>query len=181
MKNRTINLQIISEINDFSFRLHNRHDSYETILNELLAKEQMAVRPYYIDVLCTCLAGAAFTLVFGGAFKEFVAAALCCFFATIFTRGMRAFRPSNFWITTMAGGIISVVALGFCRVVPTVSMELIISGAIMPYVPGMAFTNGLRDYIAGDLISGNSRVSEAIFQVGGLVIGIATVLGLFYH
>ena len=60
-------------------------------------------------------------------------------------------------------------------------MEETIAGAIMPYLPGMAFTNGLRDYIAGDLISGNSRVAEAVFLVGGLVIGIATVLGIFYH
>jgi uncharacterized membrane protein YjjP (DUF1212 family) len=60
-------------------------------------------------------------------------------------------------------------------------MEMTIAGAIMPYLPGMAFTNGLRDYIAGDLISGNSRVGEAVFLVSGIVIGIAAVLGIIFR
>jgi len=41
-------------------------------------------------------------------------------------------------------------------------MEKIIVGALMPFVPGVAFTNGLRDYMAGDLLSGNARIAEAL-------------------
>ena len=50
----------------------------------------------------------------------------------------------------------------------------------MPYLPGMAFTNGIRDFMAGDLLSGTCRAGEAIFLVGGVAIGIATVLGVLY-
>jgi len=50
----------------------------------------------------------------------------------------------------------------------------------MPYLPGMAFTNGIRDFMAGDLMSGTSRAGEAIFLVGGIAIGIAAFLGIVY-
>ena len=38
----------------------------------------------------------------------------------------------------------------------------------------------IRDFMAGDLLSGTCRAGEAIFLVGGVAIGIATVLGILY-
>ena len=57
---------------------------------------------------------------------------------------------------------IGVVALICCAVSVQCTMEKIIVGALMPFVPGVAFTNGLRDYMAGDLLSGNARIAEAL-------------------
>ena len=64
--------------------------------------------------------------------------------------------------------------------IPGVTMEFAIGGGIMPSLPGMAFTNGIRDFMAGDLMSGTSRAGEAIFLVGGIAIGIAAFLGIVY-
>lgn len=179
--NRTVDLNIISEINDFSFNLANNHQTYQEIMAFLNQKINKKARPAWVDVFCSAIAGGCFAVVLGGGVKEFVAALLGSFLSMAFLKAMSAFKPSSFWSTTMAGGIICAVTLGCKALAPDTSMELTIAGGIMPYLPGMAFTNGLRDYIAGDLISGNSRVGEAVFLVGGLVIGIATVLGIFYH
>lgn len=40
----------------------------------------------------------------------------------------------------------------------------------------MAFTNGLRDYMAGDLLSGNARIAEALLFAASIAIGIAFAL-----
>jgi len=179
--NRTVDLTVLSEINDFSFNLKNTQQSYAEIMYFLNKKFNKPARPAYVDVLCSAVAGSCFAVVLGGGTNEFIAALFGSLLSMAFLKKLAAFRPSSFWATTMAGGIICAVTLGFHALVPATSMEETIAGAIMPYLPGMAFTNGLRDYIAGDLISGNSRVAEAVFLVGGLVIGIATVLGIFYH
>lgn len=178
---RTMNLRVISDVNNFSFNLKNSHQSYEEIMEELHAIESHPRRPYFVDVFSAGLVGGAFAIVLGGGFKELIAAFICDVIAMTFIKSLAAFHPSSFWETTMAGAIICAVAAGYVDLVPEVSMELIIAGGIMPFVPGMAFTNGLRDYLAGDLMSGNSRTSEAIFLVGGLVIGVATVLSAVYH
>jgi uncharacterized membrane protein YjjP (DUF1212 family) len=80
----------------------------------------------------------------------------------------------------LAGVILCAVALIFQKLIPGNSMEKMTVGAIMPFLPGVAFTNGLRDYMAGDLMSGNTRVSEALLLVGGLAIGMAAVLGIWH-
>lgn len=51
----------------------------------------------------------------------------------------------------------------------------------MPFLPGVAFTNGLRDYMAGDLISGNSRIAEAMLFATSIAIGLAFSLLIWYH
>ena len=48
----------------------------------------------------------------------------------------------------------------------------------MPLVPGVAITNGLRDFISGDLIAGTSKVAEAILIAVSIAVGVGTVLKL---
>ena len=76
----------------------------------------------------------------------------------------------------LAGVAIGVVALICCAVSVQCTMEKIIVGALMPFVPGVAFTNGLRDYMAGDLLSGNARIAEALLFAASIAIGIAFAL-----
>lgn len=125
-------------------------------------------------------AGGFFAGVIGGNFWDFVAAFLGSFLSMAFICLVRPFRPSSFWETTMAGVIICFVTYMCHLFIPGVTMEFAIGGGIMPYLPGMAFTNGIRDFMAGDLMSGTSRAGEAIFLVGGIAIGIAAFLGIVY-
>ena len=46
---------------------------------------------------------------------------------------------------------------------------------------GCSLTNGLRDYMAGDLISGNSRIAEAMLFATSIAIGLAFSLLVWYH
>jgi len=57
-----------------------------------------------------------------------------------------------------------------------VDMNIIIIGAIMTMVPGVAITNAVRDSISGDYVSGMSRTSEAIVISVALVLGVAVTL-----
>jgi uncharacterized membrane protein YjjP (DUF1212 family) len=50
---------------------------------------------------------------------------------------------------------------------------------VMPLVPGVAITNSFRDILAGHLISGTARGTEAIFTAAAIGVGIATVFTLF--
>ena len=55
-----------------------------------------------------------------------------------------------------------------------------ISGAIMPLVPGIAFTNGIRDIADGDYISGAVRLLDAILVFLCIAIGVG-VMFTIYH
>lgn len=49
----------------------------------------------------------------------------------------------------------------------------------MILVPGLAFANSMRDFIAGDLIAGSSRLMEVIMVATSLSVGVALVAKIF--
>ena len=177
---RGTDLTLISEVNNISYHMPTWDHSFaETMamLDELSARPSPTV---LYSMVWSGFAGGFFAGVIGGNFWDFVAAFLGSFLSMAFICLVRPFRPSSFWETTMAGVIICFVTYMCHLFIPGVTMEFAIGGGIMPYLPGMAFTNGIRDFMAGDLMSGTSRAGEAIFLVGGIAIGIAAFLGIVY-
>lgn len=62
------------------------------------------------------------------------------------------------------------------------SIDIIIIGAIMPFVPGVVLTNAVRDFIYGDLLSGSSRFFEAIMIATSVAVGVSfgiSILNIF--
>lgn len=177
---RGTNLTLISEVNEMSYAMPHWDKSFEETMDQLEEMLHRPPRPAWEEIFWSGLAGAFFAVVLGGGYLEFTAALLGSLLSMAFVKAVSPFEPSNFWETTMAGAIICLVAVLFRKALPDTVMELAIAGGVMPYLPGMAFTNGIRDFMAGDLLSGTCRAGEAIFLVGGVAIGIATVLGVLY-
>ena len=61
-----------------------------------------------------------------------------------------------------------------------ITLGPMISGTIMPLVPGVAFTNGIRDIANGDYISGAVRMLDAILIFLSIAIGMG-VMFMIYH
>jgi len=59
-------------------------------------------------------------------------------------------------------------------------LDQIIIGALMALVPGIALTNAMRDVMAGDMVSGISKVAEALLIGGAIALGTALSLGMFH-
>lgn len=53
---------------------------------------------------------------------------------------------------------------------------MIIIGSVMPLVPGVPITNSVRDVLAGHLLSGLARGTEALLSASAIALGIAMVL-----
>ena len=82
------------------------------------------------------------------------------------------FPPQTLSLTTL-------LALLGARMVDRVNIAPVISGAIMPLLPGLAMTNAMRDTIRGDLVSGGARLGEAILSVMMLAAGIGLMLSMW--
>ena len=57
-------------------------------------------------------------------------------------------------------------------------MNNVIISTIMLLVPGLAFTNAIRDTVSGDLLSGLSRIVEALLTAVALAVGSGLVFML---
>ena len=178
---RGTDLNMISEVNEMSFTMPSWGKSFQDTMAIFNEKTHRKPRPAWQDVCWTGMAGAFYAVVVGGGVLEFFVALAGSLLSAGFVKAMSPFHPSDFWATTLSGAIVCTLTVVLRNFFPDLVMEQAIAGGIMPYLPGMAFTNGIRDLMAGDLLSGTCRIGEALFLVGGIAIGIATVLGILYR
>ena len=72
--------------------------------------------------------------------------------------------------TIIVGKCLGVKALA--AVGSTGSINFMIIGSIMPLIPGVAFTNAIRDIADGDYISGSVRMLDALLVFFSIAIGV---------
>lgn len=120
------------------------------------------------------LAGAFFSLFFGGTFRDFLCAAvtglavgLCALY------GQRFIGSNSFFRTVISAMVASLIPLLMVEAGWGDNADLITIGVLMLLVPGMALTNAMREIMAGDIISGVNRTAEVILVGAAIAIGAA--------
>ncbi|WP_293728552.1 threonine/serine exporter family protein [uncultured Phascolarctobacterium sp.] len=182
IRSRSTNLSNVSAINEFSYNVQRWHLSYEDSM-AYLDKLLNSAPPYGKWAIClaSAVCSATFASMLGGNSHDFIAAFVTGGLSMVLLKQLGGYRPSAFWENTLAGAAIGFLAILCCAVSVQCTRTNIIVGALMPFLPGVAFTNGLRDYMAGDLISGNSRIAEALLFATSIAIGLAFSLLVWYH
>ncbi len=124
------------------------------------------------------MAASAFSVFFGGTIADFIFAA----FVGAFVWAMHVYIAPVCMNIVISQGVITFLtglAVTICsRVVPGVRQEPLMMGVIMLLVPGVAFTNSLRDILLGDTLSGILRMIEALILAGILAVGVITAIWL---
>lgn len=125
-------------------------------------------------------AAAFFSLFFGGNWKDFLSAALCGLAVGLCQLFGSRFTGSNlFFRTAVLSGVASALAALLVLVGFGHSLESITIGTLMLLVPGMALTNAMREFMAGDVLSGLARTVEVILVGTAIALGAAIPLLLF--
>jgi len=179
-KLKSIDLEIITMVNDFSRKFVNTEMRLEYAKSEL---DRIKNAPHFSTFILSLfggVTGGSFTLLFGGNFFEFIASFIVSVIVVGSVKTIGKFAKSFFIKNVTCGAInavLSVIAVFLFELANiSVSMDKIIIGSIMPLVPGVAMTNALRDSISGDLVSGVSKLSEAIIIAVAIAIGVGMVL-----
>ena len=142
-------------------------------------KKAMTEKQPYDDVVVALAAGlgsAVFSVMLGGNLHDFGCSFLIGSLARFTTKELNRYLEGVFWEVGLAGFLICLLSLVYCDIDHLATMERTIVGAIMPYLPGVAFTTGIRDYIAGELRAGNARIAEAILLEASIAVGIVFAL-----
>ena len=127
--------------------------------------------PLPVQLLGYFLGTMFFGMLFGGTLRDGFCSGLC----GVALGGCLTFMDwlgANLFFKTIAGGAVSaLLALLLTGVDLGQNSDFIIIGALMALVPGLIFTNAIRDIMAGDMVSGITKAAEA------LLIGVAIALG----
>jgi uncharacterized membrane protein YjjP (DUF1212 family) len=181
IKRRTINLSKISEVNNFARKFVEIDMGEKEAVLELRRIEKAGKYSKNARTFFTGLAAAFFSLLFGAGIRDFMAAFLISIIAIKLNWKIEKMSNASFLANATSGALIAILTLLSKSIGFGESIDMIIVGAIMPLVPGVALTNGLRDFISGDLIAGTSRVAEAILIAISIAVGVGTILKLWMH
>lgn len=173
---RTNNLSKVAALSDISYRFKNWTKNFSETMVEL---HLINIEPSYsnnMQVMGGAFGSAFFTMMIGGSFYDFLATLVTVIIAMKAAQFINKIYPSPF-LTTLVGGVaLAAVAVTANTLSPLTNLDKVIVGSIMPFLPGVAFTNGLRDFLYGDLISGNSRIAEALLSATSLAVGVGFAL-----
>lgn len=120
----------------------------------------------------------AFGLFFGGTALDAAAAGLCGALIGLVQWGMDRLEANMVLKTIAAAAASALLALGLVAVGFGHNSDLVTIGALMHLVPGVALTNAVRDLMVGDMISGISKLGEAVLIAVAIALGTAVALAM---
>lgn len=145
-------------------------------LQETTASRTRYKLPVYL--LGTILGSAGFAIFFGGTVMDALCAGLCGILLGLTDRFLEKFKTNPFIKTIVCSFIMTVVAcmtgvLGFAD-----NTDSVIIGTLMILVPGLIFTNAMRDIIFGDTNSGINRIVQVLLIAAAIALGTGAAWNL---
>ncbi len=142
-------------------------------------EETLEREPYYpqwVTLLAHFVAAASFCLFFGGGGWDALCAGCCGAAIGLCLWLARRLGAGLFLKTIAAGAASALLALAFVAAGLGRGVDLITIGALMLLVPGVALTTAVREIMVGDMVSGLSRLAEAILIAVAIALGTGVAL-----
>ncbi|WP_312645250.1 threonine/serine exporter family protein [Hydrogenoanaerobacterium sp.] len=171
-------LEKVRRLNDLCRRICRDTPDFIQIRAELDAIKAMPSFSFNVQMLAFAAIAAVFTLFYGGNFADAACAAFCGAAVKIVSYQMGKFRTNSFFIIIISSAVAAVLALAAVQLQLGFSSDKIIIGTLMNLVPGVAVTNFMRDIIAGDLLSGVIKLTEALLSATAIALGAGIALAV---
>lgn len=178
---RSIDLNKVAEVNQLSRQLANKELPFPIFAESI--RNLSTVPPLFsmpLKIFCAGAVSCTLMYIFGGSWVDFLPTFLVGSVGYATHRGVKKLAPLRFLNDFVAAFVIGLLAYLMTTWQFGHEIDHIIIGAVMPLVPGVAITNSFRDILAGHLLSGTARGTEAVFSAAAIGTGIAIVFKLFY-
>lgn len=140
---------------------------------EILHSKPASRKQITISAAFAC---AFFALLFGGDFRDFLAAAIAGFTVSNVIYSLSKYSLT-FFIENFIGAFLSAaIAVTLNKLGFKNNIDYTIIGAIMILVPGFPLTNAARDIFSNQYMSGIIGITKAVFQAFSIAAGAGIVL-----
>ena len=174
-------LSRVVAINQLSREIEQGKYTLPQVREELKRIRRIPEPSKFLQILSSGLGSAAFCVMFGGDVLDATAAFIAGFLLYIFVLFVSAPHMSKISGNLLGGMLVTVICI-LCQCVGLGhSLSLMIIGGIISLVPGLPFTNGIRDIADGDYISGAVRLLDAIIVFTSIAVGVGIVFTVYRH
>ncbi|MBA1392616.1 threonine/serine exporter [Lactobacillus sp. XV13L] len=180
VQERNINLELVDRINSLSRAFAAREIDLRQVKQQVhkMTNGNVPTFPLWMQTVGAAVLSATLMVMFMDNYDwvDFPAAALIGAIGFVSFYYFKRFTNVKFLAELVAALIMTTLAVGLVHVYPQMVIDNILTGALMPLVPGLALTNALRDLFKGDLLSGIVRVCEALLTAFALGGGVGIIL-----
>ncbi|NLY19809.1 MAG: threonine/serine exporter family protein [Tissierellia bacterium] len=175
----SINLSYGKKVSNFTYDFCTKDISYEDAIAQLddissMKNYSLAFRSFGAGVT-----SAFFSVMFGGNINDFISALFIGFIVFFIIGTPKKLKFTFFVDDFLAAFLSSLLAFFSIKAGFGHNIDMIIIGTIMPYVPGISLTIGVRDAMMGDYVSGVMEIIKAIFKALAIAIGVGIVLSIY--
>ena len=124
-------------------------------------------------------ASAAFAVTFGAGFKESIAAFFVVILALVLADKIKSLSETHILATLVSCAFISFSALMLKLIGIIDAPDMVVTGSILSFLPGVAITKSIRDLVSGDLLAETTRAIEAIFIGLAIAAGVGGVMKIW--
>lgn len=172
---RGTRLDMVVAVNQLSREIEEGRYTLEEVRQRLQEIQNMPGKTKVMQVIASGIGSACFCYLFGGSLLDGVASFLAGFLLYIFVLRIGAPHMSKIISNICGGGLVTLVCILCYRLGVGENLNHMVIGAIIPLVPGVNFTNGIRDIADGDYISGTVQLLDAILVFLCIAIGVGVM------
>jgi len=141
-------------------------------------KNRVFYSPFWLYV-GNILGSAGFAWFYGGALSDGLCSGVCGIVGCAVERMMQRMQINKFFSTIITSFFMAITAyllfhFGLCP-----NPDAAIIGSLMTLVPGLLFTNSMRDIIFGDTHSGIVRVVQVLLIAVSIALGTGSAQGIY--
>ena len=166
-------LEKVVAVNRLSREIEKGGCTIDQARSKLQAINNMKAKPFLEQVMGSAVGSGAFCAIFGGSLMDcaasFVAGLLLYVFVLMVSR-----RGMSKIVTNILGSILATtLSVIFMRIGFGEHLGNMIIGSLIPLIPGVPFTNGIRDLANEDYIAGSTRMIDALTVFFCIAVGVA--------
>ncbi len=179
MERKGTDLDAVERYANLGRRICSQTPDLQTFAQWLDETENTKKHYRFPTVLLGCMLVAwGFSIFFGGTIMDSVCAIACGLLLGIAEHFMGKLQTNVFFMKIVTAFAMAVLAYGISAlgIIPNVDSAII--GTLMLLVPGLLFTNALRDIIFGDTNSGINRIVETLLIAVAIALGTAIAWNL---
>ena len=172
-------LDRVAAVNQLSRGIEAGHYTVEQARQALKEIQNMPGKTKKMQVLASGIGSGCFCHLFGGSFADSVAAFIAGFLLYIFVLSVSAPKLSKI-VGNIAGGfLVTFLCMVMYQLRIGEHLNYMIIGSIIPLVPGVPFTNAIRDIADGDYISGSVRMLDALLVFFCIALGVGLMFTVY--
>ncbi|EJO5348358.1 threonine/serine exporter family protein [Clostridium botulinum] len=176
IKSRGVDLARIERLNSFSRSLQENPVPYDEAKEILKEIDSLPFFSFPIRIIAAGMTSFVYSLFFKGTIYDAIVSTFISMGIYYMLEKVSKVGFFQFFQFFFSGFIIGILSLVAENIFPLVSRANVITGGIMILVPGVPLTNGIKDIIYDDFMSGIVKFGEAMLVVTAMGAGIATAL-----